>query len=250
MREIRITSDIEELFSLAADTFVEIAGEAISERGRFTVALSGGSTPKAFYHLLTTDEYRTKVRWVDVRFFLGDERFVPPGAEQSNFRMALLNLFKPLGIPPENIFRWKTEISDPKAVARGYEDTIIEFVGGEPPQFDLFLLGMGPDGHVASLFPSTKALTESHHLAVPTWVEKLKSWRLTMTYPVINNSRNVMFLVAGEAKAEAVREVIDGKKDAAHFPAQSVRPKDGRLMWFLDEHAAKYLKHKASSVHN
>jgi 6-phosphogluconolactonase len=250
MREIRVTTDTEDLFGYAAETFVETAREAIGQRGIFTVALSGGSTPKGFYHLLTTDDYRTRVDWKNVRFFFGDERFVPPAAEQSNFRMALQSLFKPLAIDLHNIFRWKTEISDPKTVARQYEQTILENAAKEPPYFDLFLLGMGPDGHVASLFPSTKALTESQHLAVPNWVEKLKSWRLTMTYPVINNSRNVMFLVAGEAKADAVKEVLEGKKNPDHFPAQSVRPKDGRLMWFLDEHAAKYLKHKASSVHN
>lgn len=250
MREIRISPDADDLFVLAADTFVEIAGEAIRERGRFTVALSGGSTPKAFYHLLTTDEYRTKVRWSDVRFFFGDERFVPPGAEQSNFRMALQNLFKPLAIDNHTIFRWKTEISDPKTVARNYEQTIIEFINGDPPKFDLFLLGMGPDGHIASLFPSTKALAESQHLTAPNWVEKLKSWRLTMTYPMINNSRNVLFLVTGEAKADVVKEVLEGKKNPEHFPAQGVRLKEGRLIWCLDEPAAKYLKHKASSVHN
>ncbi len=250
MRDITIASDAEDLYELAAEAFIQFAREAVEERGVFYVALSGGSTPKAMYHLLTTEAYRDRVQWNNVKFYFGDERFVPPAADQSNFRMAYLNLFKPLSIPPANIFRWKTEIGETKHVARQYEQQISEMAADGMPVFDLFLLGMGPDGHVASLFPHSKALTETQHLAVPNWIEKLHTWRLTMTYAVINRSRTVMFLVSGEEKAEALRDVLESKKNPEHLPAQGVKPKDGRLLWFVDEGAAKYLKHKASSVHN
>lgn len=250
MKNLFIAADAEDLFTLAADEFVKLARESIQERGRFVISLSGGSTPKAFYHLLASERYRDDINWSKIVFFFGDERFVPPAAEQSNFRLALLHLFKPLNIDLHNIYRWKTELADPKAVARIYEQTMKDVIGTEAPYFDLFLLGIGEDGHVASLFPHSKALSEHDHLAVPNWIDKLRTWRLTMTYPVINSSRNIFFLVSGEAKAEILKAVLDEKKNVDLHPAQGVRPKNGRLVWYVDEPAAKYIKHKTSSVHN
>jgi 6-phosphogluconolactonase len=250
MPEIIIKTDAEELAVLAADRFVDLASIAIAERGRFTVSLSGGSTPRAAYSLLASDVYRNRVDWSNVLFFFGDERFVPPGADQSNFRMANLTLFKPLGINPQNIFRWKTELGEPKEAAKQYEQVLSENLGDGQHSFDLVLLGMGPDGHIASLFPHTKALSEHKKLAVPNWVDKLNAWRLTTTFPLINRSANIVFLVAGEEKAETLRNVLKGKKFPDTFPAQNVRPIAGKLSWLLDEAAAGTLKNKDASVHN
>jgi len=232
---IRVSKDPDELASQAAAEFARLAGEAIRERGSFTVALSGGSTPLLLYrHLLGTS-----VDWERVFFYFGDERNVPPDEDASNFKGANKSLFRPLRIREDNIFRWRTEIGTPLEVADDYERTLRN-LSADLPRFDLILLGMGTDGHTASLFPGTDALNETERFAVANWVPQLGSWRFTLTYRVINNARNVIFLAAGEDKAERLKEVFEGDTD---LPAKAVRPTDGNLAWYLDRSSARDLNH-------
>jgi 6-phosphogluconolactonase len=235
MSEIIVASNIDELNRLAAGKFVELARNAT---GRFTVALAGGSTPKALYRRLASDEFRKKIDWTKVFFFLGDERFVPPDHADSNFRMATENLFSPLGTRPDNIFRWRTESGDPQQTAADYERTISVFFDSDSlPRFDLILLGLGADGHTASLFPCSPALHENSRIAVANPVEKLAADRLTLTFPVINNAAHVIFLVSGEEKAPALKEILEGVTHPDKYPAQMVNPKSGTLSWFIDKQA-------------
>jgi 6-phosphogluconolactonase len=242
---IKIFPNIEELNNFAAEKFVEIANEAInSERDSFAVALAGGSTPKSLYQLLAGEKFKDKIDWSKVFFFFGDERKVLPDDAESNFRMANENLFKPLDIEPEKIFRWQTESGEAEIIAENYEQTIKDFfclAENNLPRFDLILLGMGADGHTASLFPFTEALHENEKFAVANTVEKLQTTRLTLTFPTINNAENIIFLVAGEEKAETLKAVLEGEFEPDKFPSQNVRPNDGNLFWLLDENVAKLL---------
>lgn len=242
---INIFADGEKLNRFAADKFVEIANTSIqSERGSFTVALSGGSTPKSLYQLLASSEYKNKVEWSKVFFFFGDERNVAPDDKDSNFRMANENLFASLQIPDANIFRWHTEIEDAGLIADNYETAILLFFALEEkrfPKFDLILLGMGADGHTASLFPHTEALKVTDRNAAANPIEKLDTTRLTLTFPVINNASKVMFLVKGADKAETLREVLQGEVQPEKYPAQAVKLSDGELFWLVENEAAQFL---------
>lgn len=246
---INVFPSIEALSVFAAEKICEIAVAAISKQGNFTIALAGGSTPKTLYQLLASDRYKRDIDWSKTFFFFGDERNVLPDAEESNFRMANENLLQPLQIFGKNIFRWQTEIGRAEKIAENYETKIKEFFGYKDdsagivfPRFDLVLLGMGDDGHTASLFPFTTALQETKRIAVANRVEKLITNRLTLTFPVINNSANAFFLVSGESKAEALKEVLQGEVQPDKFPAQSVRLKQGNLCWLIDEKAALFLR--------
>ena len=239
---IKIFPNIEKLNTFAAEKFVEIANHAIENRRIFTVALAGGSTPKSLYQLLSSGNFKDKIDWSKVYFFFGDERNVLPDADESNFKMASENLFKPLQINDENIFRWQTELTDAKKIAADYEEKIRHFFSSKTEmQFDLILLGIGADGHTASLFPYTTALHETEKIAVTNYVEKFKTTRLTLTFPTINNARNIIFLVAGEEKAETLREVLEGEFEPEKLPSQNIRPKDGNLFWLIDKAVAKLL---------
>ncbi|HVE58733.1 MAG TPA: 6-phosphogluconolactonase [Pyrinomonadaceae bacterium] len=241
---IKIFPNIEELNNFAAEKFVEIAKDSIEMRGVFSVALAGGSTPKALYRLLASNEFRDKIDWSKVFFFFGDERNVLPDDADSNFRMADENLFKPLTIKAENIFRWQTELGEAEIIAENYEQTIRAFFNlaeNGLPRFDLILLGMGADGHTASLFPFTEALRETEKIAAANFVEKLQTTRLTLTFPVVNNARNVIFLAAGEEKAETLKAVLEGEFAPEKLPSQNVRPKEGELYWLIDKNVAKLL---------
>lgn len=247
---IKVFPNIEELNHFAAEKFVEIAAESIEKRGSFTVALAGGSTPKSLYQLLASEKFKNKIDWKSVYFFFGDERNVLPDADESNFKMANENLFKPLQISEYQIERWKTEFGDANKIAMQYQVSLISasvasFLD-KSLRFDLILLGMGADGHTASLFPFTEALQETEKFAVANYVEKLQTTRLTLTFPVINNARNVIFLVAGADKAETLRDVLEGEFEPERLPSQAVRPKDGNLFWLLDENVAKLLKNVAN----
>lgn len=239
-RQVLIFSGVEELSRSAAENFVEIGSEAIEKRGRFTVALAGGSTPKYLYHLLTTKYFNSQINWKSVFFFFGDERNVLPDAEESNFRMANENLLKPLKIDFDKIYRWETVLKTPEKIADDYESSVESFFRGFP-DFDLILLGMGSDGHTASLFPFTEALKESEKIAVASYVEKLSDWRFTLTFPVINNARNVIFLVSGADKAKTLKEVLEGDAQPLKYPSQAVKPGGGNLFWLVDEPAAQFL---------
>lgn len=227
-----------DLFEAGANRFASLASQAIQQRGRFTVALSGGSTPRSLYSLLASDRYHD-VAWEKIAFFFGDERHVPPNDPESNYRMANESLLSKVPVRAENIFRVPAEQKDAQAVASEYELTTKKYFGlkaGEFPRFDLVLLGLGPDGHTASLFPNTEALREQKRLVVANWVEKFKTNRITFTYPVLNAAASVIFLVAGKDKAAILREVLENP--TANLPSQKVLPSNGSLIWMLDEAAA------------
>ncbi len=257
---IKIFQTVEELNQFAAEKFIEIGNAAIEERNEFIVALAGGSTPKALYQLLASENYKNKIDWSKVFFFFGDERNVPLDDAESNFRMANETLFEPLEISEFNINRWNTEENDLNKIAESYEDRLIigfSYAASneelkpksfnlneeniEFPRFDLILLGMGTDGHTASLFPFTPALNETKKTAVANYVEKLNSWRFTLTFPVINNAANIIFLVKGEDKAGTLKKVLEGEFEPQKFPSQNVRPSDGNLFWLADSSAAGFL---------
>lgn len=233
---LTVFRDANELFDAAARIFVESAERAIEKRGQFTVALAGGSTPRGLYSLLASDDYRKKIDWTRVFFFFGDERFVSADDDDSNFRMANETLFEPIGIDPSNIVRWRTEIGDPDAAADDYADQLNRFYDGCFPVFDLALLGLGEDGHTASLFPQSAALSETEKTAVANFVPSLGVWRLTMTFPVLEAARRVVFLVSGTSKRSVLEEVRSGDPDPGRLPAQRLR--DRANVVFLTDTAA------------
>lgn len=239
--EIRILDTPANLFLAAAAEFAALASQPVQNHGRFSVALSGGSTPKALYTLLASGSV-PNIPWEKIFFFFGDERFVPPDHPESNYRMAReTRLFSK--VPDDNVFRVRTEEKDAAAAALDYEQIVRKFFSlqpGEFPRFDLVLLGLGPDGHTASLFPGTAALNETRRLVVANWVEKFHSYRITFTLPVLNRAACVIFLAAGADKADIVREVLENGN--ANLPSQKVRPSDGRLLWLLDRAAGQRLK--------
>ena len=242
--EVRIFPDQAELARGAANEFARLAREAVRERKLFTVALSGGSTPRTLYSLLAEEPFRSELPWHETHFFWGDERHVPPTHSESNFRMAYETLLSKTPIPSENIHHIKTEEPEPAEAANEYEQELKSFFklsSGQLPRFDLMLLGLGTDGHVASLFPETAALQDREHLCVVNWAAKLKAWRFTLTLPVLNNAANVVLLVGGEEKASIVRAVLTGER-TEKYPAQLVQPTNGNLLWLLDRSAGSLLQ--------
>jgi 6-phosphogluconolactonase len=238
--EIVVKENISELSRYAAEQFVGLANEYIKQSGRFSVALSGGSTPKGLYKLLAAEEFRNRIDWTGVYFFFSDERCVPPDSVDSNYRMASESLLTPLEISDANIFRWRSE-ETPEKAASSYEWELKSFFKSDLPEIDLILLGMGPDGHTASLFPHSPALHEFVRIAVSNRVEKLKADRLTFTYPLVNNAANVVFLVAGGDKAEVLDQVIRRAKPFDELPSGGVLPLHGNLTWAVDAAAASLL---------
>jgi 6-phosphogluconolactonase len=228
----------EELAEAAARDFAARAEEAISERGRFAVVLAGGSTPKATYEVLARD-YADQLDWGRVDIFFGDERTVHPDHEGSNYRMVREALLSRIRV--ESIRRMRCELS-PEEAAADYEHQLREFFGpDESPSFDLILLGLGEDGHTASLFPQTPALDVTDRWVVVNPVPKLGTSRLTLTIPAINAAKAVTFLVAGESKADALKQILEGGADPHQYPAMFIRPESGDLTWMVDRAAAKYL---------
>ncbi len=237
--EIRVLANLEELSRAAASAFVDMASEAVANRGAFRVTLSGGSTPKKLYSLLAGPEFSTRIAWHAVHLFWGDERCVPPDDPESNYGMARHALLQRIPIPAGNVHRMRGEI-DPSRAAAEYEVLLRESFGIGPtelPRFDLVLLGLGEDGHTASLFPGTSALEETERLAVAVYVEKLNAHRISLSLPVINRGAAVVFLVSGAGKRAIVARVLAGSGDYVELPAQRVRPTDGKLVWFLDRPA-------------
>ena len=244
-RSIEVLASAPDLFHAAAEEFVRAARTAIGAQGRFAVALSGGSTPKALYSLLATN-YADFV-WNRVFLFFGDERHVPPTDADSNYRMVNESLLTKIQIPTENVFRVPAENPDAAAAASEYEAQLRRFFElrsgdrpGEFPRFDLILLGLGPDGHTASLFPDSPALDEQSRLVVANWVAKFNAHRITFTFPVLNRAAEIIFLASGADKADMVRQVLEGK-NTPPLPSQRVQPSDGKLLWMLDEAAAAKL---------
>lgn len=264
---VDVHPDAASLIRAAADRIRRAAAESIAARGRFVVALSGGSTPKRLFALLAEDGRTAdpavrrpaappvrrpdlQVRrdaaawWQDTEFFWGDERSVPPDHPDSNFRMAREAMLAPLGVPDARIHRMRGEASDVDAAAREYEREIAAVLGlavGEWPRFDLVLLGMGPDGHTASLFPGTAALDERSRVVVANHVAALDTWRLTLSAPAINNARDVVFLIEGAGKADRLKDVLEGPREPHRLPSQLIAPAEGTLIWMVDAAAAARL---------
>jgi 6-phosphogluconolactonase len=240
-----ILNDAHEVYVRAAEEIAHIAGESICTHGEFTFCLSGGSTPAATYDLLAT-RFNLSVDWKEVQFYWGDERCVPPDHPESNFGMANRTMLSKLALRPEQIHRMRGEDPPPQAAA-DYERELKKCFGlsdGEFPRFDLILLGLGDNRHTASLFPGDLALHETQRMVVAVEVDAEPRKRLTITPPVINNAQRVMFLVAGQGKAAAVKDIIEGPRDPDKFPAQIVDPHDGELIWILDKAAASMLTHR------
>jgi 6-phosphogluconolactonase len=235
-----VFDSVEEVLHHLADFFVEQAHQAVAARGRFTVALSGGSSPKKLYELLASAAYRERVPWTQVFFFFGDERNVPATDPQSNYLMAKTALLAPLSIPAAHVFPVDTS-RPPKEAAAAYTKSINDFFGTEPACFDLVLLGLGDNSHTASLFPHTSVLHASTASTEAVFVEELKTDRITLTAPLINQARAVAFLVFGADKAAAVRRVLVGERNIEEYPAQLIDPMEGEAHWFLDKEAASEL---------
>jgi len=238
---IIISENLEAVSRAAAEMFVQIGSEAIKRNNRFTVTLSGGSTPKLLFQILSSEDFHSRINWTKTVFFFGDERHAQPDSKESNYRMARENLFEPLEIPAENVYRWRAEWQSAEEIALDYEKNLTDFFKTELPRFDLILLGMGADGHAASLFPETSALIETQKLAVANWVKKLDSFRLTFTFPLINNAANIIFLVGGAEKAEMLKTILEGEFEPQKFPAQNVNPRGGNLFWLIEKDAARLL---------
>jgi len=246
--DIRIVENVERLSWEAAEEFVRQARDAVRTRGTFTVALAGGSTPKAFYGLLGSQRgapFRARVPWDATHFFWGDERHVPPDHPDSNFRMANEAMLSRVPVAPQNVHRIHAENPDPSKAAEDYDQELREFFrlpSGQFPRFDLVLLGIGPDGHTASLFPGTDAVQEQKKLVAAPWVERFRTYRITLTPPVLNNAARIIFLVSGKEKAETLREILQGEFQPHRFPAQLIRPTNGRLLWLVERAAGRLLR--------
>ncbi|MBA3240526.1 MAG: 6-phosphogluconolactonase [Acidobacteria bacterium] len=238
---MRVGDDAEGVARAVARRFAEMARACVSERGSFSVALAGGTTPKRVYELLADEELRGEVPWEGVHVFFGDERCVPPDHADSNYRMAHEALLARVPVPEKNIHRMRGE-GDAVAGARLYEDELRAFFSdAEWPRLDLVMLGMGDDGHTASLFPGTTALGEQRAWVVANWVEKFETWRVTLTAPAINHARHVFFVVTGAGKAARLAEILKGERDPSRLPSQLIEPEDGMLEWFVDRDAAAAL---------
>jgi 6-phosphogluconolactonase len=239
MADIRVFKDSPAVAQAAAEMIVAEARHAASAGRNFSLVLSGGSTPKLLYQLLAAEPYLGQIDWSRMELFFGDERVVPVNHADSNFKMANEALISRVPLKPENVHRMRGEI-DPNEAAIEYGKMLKSRFGEGGP--DITLLGMGDDGHTASLFPFTSALDETHHRCVAHFVEKSttgKSWRITLTAPFINRSAKVLLLVTGASKAARVAEILHGPRDPKRLPIQLIDPASGQLIWMLDEAAAK-----------
>ena len=241
--ELQIYRDSQTLAQALAELFVTTGALAMAERGVFRVALSGGETPRAAYELLGEEPLNQELSWSDVFIYFGDERCVPPTDEQSNYLMAKKAFLDSVRIPHANVHRIRGEI-DPGLAANEYA-SILRADLGETPQFDLVMLGLGTDGHTASLFPGTPPDTDDDALVRAVYAKSQMMWRVTITAEVINNARTVVFAVEGPEKAQILAAVYEGPIDPVKYPAQIVQPRSGRLVWLVDQLAAGMLKTKA-----
>jgi len=236
--DVRILINIDAIAKRAAQDFLQSATQAVSEKGSFTVALSGGSTPKALYSLLATDAaLRSQLPWDKMYMYFGDERSVGPDHADSNFRMATETMLSKVPIKPEQVFRIKGEYKDTEKAAQEYEQvlrTSFKIADGQFPRFDLVFLGIGNEGHTASLFPGTKALHETKRLAARNWVGKLYTNRITLTAPVINSAARVVFMATGADKTLALKGILEGPHEPDQLPAQLIQPPNGKLVWLVD----------------
>ncbi len=236
--DVRILTNIDAIAKRAAQDFLQSATQAVSEKGSFTVALSGGSTPKALYSLLAGDSaLRSQLPWDKMYVYFGDERSVGPDHADSNFRMASETMLSKVPLKPEQVFRIKGEYKETEKAAQEYEQvlrTSFKIAGGQFPRFDLVFLGIGNEGHTASLFPGTKALHETKRLVARNWVGKLYTNRITLTAPAINNAARVIFMITGADKALALKGILEGPYEPDQLPAQLIHPPNGKLVWLVD----------------
>ena len=238
---IEIYSSKAKLVTAAADMVVAAIAAAVAENGRCAIALSGGSTPREVYRTLATEPWISRVNWQAVHFFWGDERCVPPVHVDSNYRMAYESLLANVPVPPANIHRMAGEIA-PEQAAEQYAEQVRAFFGKNAVRFDLVLLGIGEDGHTASLFPGTEVVAETAKIVAAVYAPKLDKWRVTLTLPVINAARQVTFLVAGKTKSRIAAEVLVLDKPEPKWPASMVQPREGELHWLLDAEAAELIE--------
>ena len=251
--KVEIFPRIEDLSRAAAVRFTELARERVQQGKVFTAALSGGSTPRTFLEILANPEFSQRIQWESVHLFQVDERCVPPDHLQSNFRMIQGTLLRQVPSAAGNFHRMKGESEDREAASAEYEAEIRSALAppeGRLPRFDLVFLGLGSDGHTASLFPGSEALAESSKWVCPNYVEKLQMHRLTLTYPVLNAASEIVFLVAGAGKAEIIRQVLERGRDPKSFPAQGIQPAEGTVHWCLDRAAAQLLRKSHSGRKN
>jgi len=240
--QIQILPDLEAISHQAASLFVKAAKNAIDRRMRFVAAISGGSTPRRLYTLLGSAECSPQVDWQKVHLFWVDERCVPKDHEESNFKVSFDSVLSKVSMPVENIHRIMGE-EDPEKAARDYENEIRESFGtGDWPVFDLIILGMGSDGHTASLFPGSKSLEERERLTVPVYLEKPKINRITLTLPVLNHASQILFLVSGRSKATVLSQVLGDGHERDRYPAGLINPIHGDIIWLIDQEAADRLK--------
>lgn len=240
--QIQVLSDLEAISHQAASVFADISRSSVAKKGRFAVALSGGSTPRRFYSLLGSDPYRREIQWRHIHLFWADERCVPKEDEESNFGFAYELFLSKISIPASNIHRVKGE-EGPEQGAKDYENDLRKFFGMSGiPVFDLIVLGMGEDGHTASLFPGSKLLRETERLAVPVYVKRPKIDRVTLTLPVLNNAAQILFLVSGPSKAKTVHQVFGKNEKKKRFPAALIKLSHGITVWLIDREAARNLK--------
>ncbi len=239
--KINVFKTEDEVLDGLANYFVEVAAHSIASHGQFSIALSGGNSPKKLYELLASPLYKDKVEWSKVHFFFGDERYVPNTDPQSNYLMAKKALLEPLDLSYKQIFPVDTSLS-PEEAAKKYTLDINYYFAGVDVRFDLVLLGLGDNSHTASLFPHTAVLHEKKAAVKAVFLEDQQVFRITMTAPLINQAHHIAYLVYGAGKAIAVHHVIEDKKDIENYPAQLIKPIDGDLQWFLDTDAASNLK--------
>ena len=239
--EIHIYKSTTDLITAIADFVVRTAQDSIASRGEFNVVLSGGKSPEFLYEKLASPEYKKQVDWNKVNFFFGDERYVPVNDPQNNAKVARELLFAPLNIPASRIFAVDTSLP-PDNAAEDYTAQIASHFGRKESVFDLILLGLGDNAHTASLFPYTNVLNNQSVSAQSVFLKQQNTYRITMTAPLINQARNIAFLVYGKAKAEAVHHVLESEYDPEQYPAQLIKPEHGNLQWYLDEDAASLLK--------
>jgi len=234
--DLRVFETPQDLAEGVADAFATLAQDAIGKRGSFAVALAGGTTPKAAYALLGREPYASQIDWPHVQIFFGDERCVSPDDAESNYNMARTAFLSSVRVPADNVHRMHGE-DDPAQAARDYAETLIEFLGPDT-RFDLLMLGMGPDGHTASLFPGSDPRTDEAQLVRAVWVQKMQTHRITLTPAVINRARHVIIATEGAAKAQMLHTVRGSEYDPVRYPVQIVKPDDGVLEWFVDRAAA------------
>jgi 6-phosphogluconolactonase len=245
--EILVGTDIEETFRIAAGQFTALARKVSAEEGFFRAALCGGSTPRGLFQLLAAESFAGLVPWNSTHFFWGDERNVPPGHPESNYSMARQLLLSQIPVPPANVHRIPTGDGTAIEAADLYERILREMlpIVNGLPRLDYVLLGLGANGHVASLFPNRPTLHERQRFVLADHVDEINSWRVTLTAPILNNAAQITILVIGEEKASIVEQVLEGPRDCETTPAQLIAPVNGALTWILDSAAASRLARPA-----